>query len=421
VTPTISCALAALVAAGCSRADSAPPELPAPAPPPEKPYGTIAYARGPELRVIEPDGGGDRLVWKAPDVPGEKKLAFTVTGPAWRPDGGELAFASDHEQAMSPYATDLYAVRGDGSNLRKLTNPPAHALLGRYPAGSVTVLVQTITPGPFFVYVQGADEPQVITTGRRVTFKSVADLGDVAQAVSATNGADHWLGVPVDVKAGKHTDAGLLTISALGGIPGHGAAGPFWRADGKEVGFLAPICQPARVPAAPPPGVAATPIVAPEAAKGLCIAEWGPGGKLAAGTIAFDGEGKNHVYLLDEGARRLPAPLASFDRYRRVTDLHWHPSGRSLVVARQDDLTDEDINLHEVDVATGKSRQLTTFAFGGEKLRRFAISPDARTIVFERTADLLHGKSDLWIANLDGSGLRRLAPNAGFPAWNPKR
>src|SRR6185436_12172112 len=103
---------------------------------------TIACTRGPELRVIEPDGSGDRLIWSAPPVPNEKGLTYTVSSPAWRPDGGELAFASDHEQAMSTFDTDIYAVRGDGTNLRKLTHPPAHDLLGRFPKGSVTLVVQ---------------------------------------------------------------------------------------------------------------------------------------------------------------------------------------------------------------------------------------------------------------------------------------
>ena len=417
-------ALAATLAVGCDgrsaaapRPGGASPELPAPAPPPKRPAGSIAYTRGAELRTIEPDGSGDRLVWKAPAVPGRADLTFHVTGATWRPDGGELAFASDHQAAMSPYATDLWAVAPDGTNLRKLTNAPAHAALAGYPKGKVVVTLQPTTPGPFFVYVQGAAEPKVATGGGRLVFDGVADLGDAVQAVTATNGADHWVGTPVDVAAGKSVDAGLLLVGALNGVPGHGASEPFWRGDGAEVGFLGPLCLPQKVPARPRPGFAHQPLIAAEAAKNLCVAAWGP--KLAFATVGFDAEGRTHVYLVDAGAKALPAPLVSFDRYRRITDVVWRPDGRSLVVVVQDDLVDEDMNLHEIDVAGGKTRKLTDFAFGEEKLRRVALSPDGKTVVFERTKDLVRGGADLWIA--DGAGARLLVAGGGYPAWNPRR
>src|SRR5947209_6872779 len=53
------------------------------------PTGTIAYVRNDQLRLIEPDGSGDRAIWTAPPIPGSN-LTYTVTFPAWRPDGGEI-------------------------------------------------------------------------------------------------------------------------------------------------------------------------------------------------------------------------------------------------------------------------------------------------------------------------------------------
>jgi hypothetical protein len=239
--------------------------------------------------------------------------------------------------------------------------------------------------------------------------------------VIATTGADRWIGTPVDVKAGRTTDAGLLTITPFSGVPGHGADGPFWRGDGKRVGYFGPLCGLFEVPLVPPLGHSVKPLLG-DAARGLCIAAWGPAAnadKLALGTVGFDAEGRTHLYVADERSAKLPAPIASFDRYRRISDLHWRPSGKSFVAAVQDDLVDEDMNLVEVDVASGKLTKLTDFHFEGERLRRFALSPDGKTVVFERAAELARGGSDLWVARVDGSGMRRLVAGGGFPAWNP--
>src|SRR5688572_1889561 len=93
--------------------------------------GTIAYVRGGEIRLINPDGTGDRLLWRTP----RPELGFTVTGMAWRPDGAELAFASNHEMATSWFERDIYGIGADGTGLRRLTNAPAHDKLGSLEKG----------------------------------------------------------------------------------------------------------------------------------------------------------------------------------------------------------------------------------------------------------------------------------------------
>ena len=96
--------------------------------------GSIAYVRGSkEIRLISPDGGNDRRILVYPDateVSGINELA-------WRPDGKEIAFSSGHDEIFSIYDADLYAVKPDGTGLRKLTNAPDRSELARYPKGSV--------------------------------------------------------------------------------------------------------------------------------------------------------------------------------------------------------------------------------------------------------------------------------------------
>jgi hypothetical protein len=98
--------------------------------------GTIAYVHdGTEIRLIDPDGANDRKLWTHPDL----KKALGIDSLAWRPDGKELAFSSRHAAAASLYDADLYAIRPDGSGLRKLTNAPQMSEFARFPNGNVSV------------------------------------------------------------------------------------------------------------------------------------------------------------------------------------------------------------------------------------------------------------------------------------------
>ena len=71
--------------------------VPSSAQPSEVAPGTIAYTNGSQIRLIDSGGTDDRLVW---EVPGPD---FNVTKLAWRPDGAEIAFASNHAMATSFY------------------------------------------------------------------------------------------------------------------------------------------------------------------------------------------------------------------------------------------------------------------------------------------------------------------------------
>lgn len=409
-----------------------------PLPPPTS-TGTIAYVRRNELRLIEPDGSGDRLIWSTPDP------RYTVSVPAWRPDGSEIAFVSDHEMALSIFQQDLYAVRPDGSGLRRLTNGPAHDRLASYPKGTVSVTVSNLSfnGGPFFVYVLGAAEPQQITLGvgssARLTFTNVADLGEgVLQPVVVIDGIQRWrdAAVAADVKPDQTTSAGTLGITA-NPLERLGAYGPAWRADGARVGYILSAsargnaaCLLQQLAADPPPASTGQPLLDADAFGPICAWDWGPTPALADQLLVLDNtsdytsSGRTHVYRVTEGSRSLGAPVATFDRYVRVVDLRWLPDGSGFLVARQDDLVDEDINLYEFSFATGSLRKLTDFT--GEFVRAFSLSPDGQSIVFERVGggsvyDLATLPSDLWVVNRDGSGLRLLVRDATGPAWNPQR
>ena len=439
MSPLSRIALVALLV-GCDAAtqpdDTVPQDTTAPTPPPAPPLtstGTIAYTSLDELHLIEANGSGDHLVWAAPPVPQQSALHFSLTGTAWRPDGGELAFSSDHEAAISIFANDIYAVRPDGLGLRRVTNAPTLASFAAMKKGTVRVRVQNVNapPGPYFIYVQGAPEPQLATlsagTSRVFTFTDVADFGSATQLAVAVSGALRFIGdAAVDVQANQTVDAGGVTITAFGGIEGYDATDPFWRADGSKVGYLGPLCFIEQAPSAGAFGYTATALLDREAFKNLCIAEWGPTSATANQLLvvsAFpDDAGLMHVYRVTEGSSGLGAPILSVGGYPHVPDLHWLRDGSGFVIAKEDDLLDRDVNLWEFKFGSTQPTKLTDFHFDGDSvMRRFSMSPDGSKLVFEKTGDLLFGTSDLWIADRSGANAHLLKANAGHPAWNPVR
>jgi Bacterial Ig-like domain (group 2)/WD40-like Beta Propeller Repeat len=390
--------------------------------------GTIAYVRNDALHLVAPDGTGDRLLWSLPDT------IFRITGVSWRPDGSEIAFASDHEMAVSFYERDIYAIRPDGTGLRRLTNPPTHEALETLPKGTVTVNVSNLTfdGGPYFVYLMGAEEPQSVIVGgggsARVTFTNVADLGEgVHQPAVVVSGIHRWwdAAAGADVEAGTTVDGGTISITA-NPIEHFGADAPFWRGDGAALGFIGtPTCSLQRVPSDPPLGPTYDPLVDPDVWGSTCAVDWAPAPGLADPLLLADMSdysltGETHIHRVPEGSDRKTTPVTTFDRYVRVFDLRWLPDGSGFLVARQDDLLDEDINLYEFTFATGALRKLTDFT--GEFIRSFSVSPDGESIVFERITggsiyDLATLPSDLWVMERGGAEPRLLARGGRLPAW----
>lgn len=382
--------------------------------------GSIAYVRSISgqtnaIHVIQPNGSGDHIILTVAD-----SGVGAVPQLAWKPDATELAFSSDHEAARSLYSSDIYAVRPDGSNMRRLTNGPDVSRLGPYPTGTVTVDVQTPSNGgPYLVYVAGASAPQTALAGglRHLIFSNVADFGPGRQQfVVVAFGLYRWLnaGNAADVQPGQTVSAG--TFYVIGEGLQYKALRPTWRSDGSAVGFVfGSGARPEKVPASPPDGALGNDLIGSSAIPGFpSLAEYAPLASMANQLLvdSFDFNGES-IYRVTEGAGNSGDPLVTFDA--PVIDLKWLPDGSGFLVAAPSDTTTS--NIYEYDFA---SRQLTQIThFSNEIAGHFSIGPDGQTIVFERAVDI-DSPADLWLIDRDGSNLRLLVRGAVRPAWSAR-
>jgi hypothetical protein len=154
--------------------------------------GEIAYFGPGTVRRISPLGGPGQTIWTHPAETGRK--LFNVR---WNPTATELAFTSNHEELYSAFSSDVFGIRPNGTELRRITNAPSHAAMqaSNLPRGTVrlqlTNTYNTILDPvfPFFVYVQGAVEavtvnlPSQFNTAE-VIIPNVVDLGIGGQAIT---------------------------------------------------------------------------------------------------------------------------------------------------------------------------------------------------------------------------------------------
>lgn len=216
-------------------------QAPAAATGPEPP-GSLAYITPgrDEIRVISPDGSGDRLLWRVPDGG-----VVGIQDVAWSPEGDRLAFSSGHQATCSAWHADLYLLDRGGGQAERITNPPGCEALAGLPTGSVSFELRNylLDESIFIVYVQGAPEAQVVTLAPgfsvQVTFDGVADLGEgVPQFVSAAVGSMRWLspGTYADVVAGSDVSAGWLDVGETA-YDTWGALTASWSPDATRVAF----------------------------------------------------------------------------------------------------------------------------------------------------------------------------------------
>jgi hypothetical protein len=391
--------------------------------------GTIAYVRmsTQNIHTISPDGAGDRLLWTNPGLSAMK----SVRELAWRPDGRELAFSSEHEAACSWYDSDVYAIGYDGAGYRRVTNSPACAALAGLPKGSVEVNVTNYTTSLVWVYVQGAPGIKSVLGGfmGTVTFDDVADFGPgVYQPSIGIGGLDRFTSYPpyADVQPGQTVPGGNLVIGQYSGFRGFGAGKVSWKADGSALAYgMRTGTAISQIPVNPPYGSTGVNLPVVEDAKPSLVA-WGPTTATTNQYLYTSGydilnENVGGIYLNTVGDTSGGTKLMSFTSYAdTVHDIEWLPDGSGFLFSMRWVPLEICSDIWEYNFTTQQITRLTPSLWdessdGGA--RALSISPDGQQIVFERAVYPYDTSSSLWIINRDGSGLHKLAGDAGRPAW----
>ncbi len=356
---------------------------------------------------IYPDGSDRTTVWTYPS-----STAVKLWKPAWRPDGKEIAFASGHEESASPYLTDIYAVRPDGSGLRRITNPPAMSeVQSGYQYGTVTGRLYnnygTVTA--MNLYVMGAKAPVPFNPGARgdtttFTILNVADLGpgeDQPLVITwgdgtCATGVEWEVGTPIDVQPGQTIDIGTITFD--GNCNKFEASTPTWKWDGSEVGF------------------SVTGLARRANANGEFLGralfntgiigndlDWSPADTSPdREQVLFQGEanGTLGIHLTTEGDSSATTLVNDSQFLGAITgEQAWLPDGSTFVYSTSDG------QIYEYDPNNTSSPGKKLLALNNEIVEGLSVSPDGDYIVFER---IMGPKRELWI-------LYRKSPNVLWP------
>jgi len=389
--------------------------------------GVIAYVRRStnDIHVISPDGTGDEVLCAYPGP----TFLWAPQDLAWRPDGRELAFSSEHEETCSRYQSDVYAIRYNGAGLRRITNAPTCAELATLPKGSVEVNVTNQAGSWALVYVAGAPASRYAEDGT-MTFDNVADFGPgVLQPAVGIYGERRTEAYPplADVQPGATVQGGNLTISAYGGSADLGTGDVSWNADGSALAYnMRTFSFIRQIPANPSYGSIGEELPVVEDAVPTLVA-WGPTAATADQYLYFskdnwEAEGIEGIYLNSVGDDSGGTMLMYIDvlNGQYVHDIEWLPDGSGFLFSAT--YVDLGIfcDIFRYDFGNPPTLTQLTSLPDDQGARAFSISPSGQEVVFEWLPDIYDETSSLWITDSDGSsGPRWFADDAGRPAWGP--
>ena len=117
----------------------------------------------------------------------------------------------------------------------------------------------------------------------------------------------------------------------------------------------------------------------------------------------------------ESGGAKL-VPISAYYGGEEVYDIQWVPDGSGFLFTKRYTDLGTYTDIFEYNFATEQTTQLTWLP-DDQGAHGLTISPSGEYIAFEWVTSPYDSTTSLWIINRDGSGLHKLADDAGRPAW----
>jgi Tol biopolymer transport system component len=352
-------------------------------------------------------------VWVVPALGGQpRQVSDFGSEPTWSPDGRWLVFRSEEFRALAPHdavtlpGSCLWRVPVDGGPPRPLTRPGSppggHALAAFTPDGGRVVFSSRFGPaaGVWTVAIDGGDPERVADL--MVDDLVVSPDGPRAIVVIHREGEPWLVAVSLaEARAGAppetlfRFDGGHLALSPEGDalvFSRFATSSHLWTVDvDPESGDPTGAARELTVGTSVLDSRAA---VSPDGRR-VAFLRWSYGSGSALVVLDLETGERSRVIEPDEMMAANPS-WSSDGRWVRFK------SGRSW---------------RRVDIATRRVETMATFEQIGTD-RLFRLSPDGRSVAFQRAVE---GRTNVWVSRIDGLDARQLSFEdgfAGFPAWS---
>ena len=342
--------------------------------------------------------------------------------PAWSPDGTTIAFSSSRDGNE-----ELYAMRGDGSDLRRLTRTPEPEFEPAWsPDGTRLAFTSAVRDAEgseyHAVFVMNRDG-----TGRR----RISAVDEDASHPSWSPDGTH-----LAVQSGGTELGRVVIVSVDGGdrreLRPVDVGEPAWSPDGARIAFThfreqlntsdvwvvgvdgtnaRKIATFASTPAWSPDGSRLAVVRLPR----LVISHdtvYEDGG-LTVGVVQPDGHAMRNLFARAPRADKTLAGLRWDPRGTTYFGLSWAPDGKRVVFGRRTEGRPRDVFSMRPDGSHLRNLTRTTWAFESDP----TASPDGRYITY--ASDAISVGRELWLSRSDGSHRRRVARGADHAAWSP--
>ncbi len=355
------------------------------------------------INILDPNTGKVDPIWNSPSMMPEARF---------QPDGSRIAIVDGQDSDFSPFFTDIFTIKPDGTDPRQVTGQPSPKTFenGNYPRVNLTGTIEnhadnSIRPTALEICAVGASECISLTIpsnqSENFTISNVAVLNDPNHfkqraVIYWSNGScDNGLEIRTfegEVAEGS-VELGSIALNAdncVANVYSYMPTGISWNRNADAIA-AGPINGGLRKFNA----ANGAPLMGTE----LPSAE-----NLMAGNMAYSPTDDRYlfcafnlptalsaaVYIAQEGQD----PQVLIQNAARVTPT-WLPDGSGFYFVQSG--TNVGNNIFHYDLTTQETKQLTFFA--KDVIDGVSISPDAGHLVFERCINYT-SSCDLWVLDL---------------------